>query len=80
MKRKVLTVIVSVVVTLTAVGVVQWYLSPTQKLKRAVTQMELQLKAYNYRQAIAKINSQAQTSAPVVPPRPAVSQPPDPNN
>ncbi|MHC4703030.1 MAG: hypothetical protein ACYTFQ_20890 [Planctomycetota bacterium] len=64
MKRKVLTVIVSVVVTLIAVGVVQWYLSPTQKLKRAVTQMELQLKAYNYRQAIAKINSQGQITAP----------------
>ena len=75
MKRKVLTIIVSVVVTLLLVGAVQWYLSPTQKLKRAVTQMELQLKAYQYRQAIAKINSQSQAPAQ----RGPVMRPADPN-
>jgi hypothetical protein len=73
MKRKVLTVAVSVVVTLAVVFGVLWYFSDHQKLKRAVNQMELQLKAYNYRQAIAKINSQQQIPAP----RP---MPADPNN
>lgn len=76
MKRKVLTVIVSVVVTLALVLMVQWYFSDHQKLKRAVNTMELQLKAYNYRQAIAKINSQQQARAP----RPAPVKPADPNN
>ncbi|MHC4569602.1 MAG: hypothetical protein ACYTE3_28080 [Planctomycetota bacterium] len=70
MKRKVLSIIVTVIVTLALVLAVQWYLSPQQKLKRAVNEMELQLKAYQYRQAIAKINSQKQPQSvrpPAVP-------------
>jgi hypothetical protein len=65
--RKVLTISVSVVVTLVIVGGVIWYFhtqperkydAQTDVLRRVVERQELELKAYQYGQAIAKIKAQ----------------------
>ena len=87
--RKVLTVILSVIVTLAIVAGVWWYVkttpvrryeAQTRALKRIVDRQELELKAYKYGQAINKIKASAkQPKMPPVPmPRPA--EPDDANN
>lgn len=68
MRRKVLTIVLSVGATLAVVLGVLWYIktlparrynAQTKELRRIVERQELELKAYQYNQTLLKIKEQA---------------------